>query len=290
MKISLCLPYMKASITRQTIKDWCRLIEEGPFHSLSCGERITGYTLEIRNTLAFAAALTERVRIVPSLYVLPMHNPVWAAKELATLDLLSGGRVTATVGVGGRENDYRAVGASFEKRHIRQDEAVATMKRIWAGEAPFDGADPVGPTPVQAGGPPLWAGVMGPKAMARAAHWADGVYSFSMIGSAQQTAAFFGMAEKAWADAGRTTAPAKVGGFWYSLADGGDTKLKDYVYDYLKVLGDEGAKSVANKMKHHDAGSIRDTLAEMRETGCEELFLCSATDELSEIERLVNLL
>ncbi|HQQ63577.1 MAG TPA: LLM class flavin-dependent oxidoreductase, partial [Pseudomonadales bacterium] len=267
MKISICLPYMKKTITRQTILDWCSRIEQGPFHSLSCGERITGYTIEMRTTLAFAAAVTERVRIVPSLYVLPMHSAVWAAKEIATLDLLSNGRVTVTVGVGGREIDYKAVGAEFGKRHERQDEQIAIMKNIWAGNAPFDGADPVGPTPVQAGGPPILAGVMGPKAMARAAKWADGVYSFSMGGSAAETSGFFNMAEKAWQDAGRTTAPQKVGGFWYCLADGGEAKMKDYVYDYLKVLGDGIAKPVANSMKNFDKFAIKDTLAEMASTG-----------------------
>ena len=290
MKISICLPYMKKSITRRTILDWCARIEQGPFHSLSCGERITGYTLEMRNTLAFAAAVTERVRIVPSLYVLPMHSAVWAAKEIATLDLLSNGRVTVTVGVGGREVDYRAVEANFSHRHERQDQQIATMKNIWAGHAPFAGADPVGPSPVQAGGPPILAGVMGPKATARAAHWADGVYSFSMTGSAVETAGFFNTAEHAWQAAGRATPPQKVGGFWYCLADNAEEKMKDYVYDYLKILGDNIARPVANSMKNFDKYAIKDTLAEMASTGCEEVFLCSATDELSELDRLLDIL
>ena len=54
-----------------------------------------------------------------------MHSAVWAAKEIATLDVLSEGRVTVTVGVGGREKDYQAVGASFTKRHQRMDEQIA---------------------------------------------------------------------------------------------------------------------------------------------------------------------
>lgn len=290
MKISLCLPYMKTSITRQTLLDWCRLADAGPFHSVSCGERITGYTLEMRNVLAFAAAVTERVRIVPSLYVLPMHSALWAAKEIATLDLLSNGRVTLTVGVGGREVDYRAVGAPFGKRHERQDEQVRIMRQIWAGEAPFAGADPVGPHCVQAGGPPILAGVMGPKAMARAAHWADGVYSFSMSGSGQETAGMFKLAETAWRDAGRSTPPRRVGGFWYSLADDADTKLKTYVYDYLRVLGDNFARSVANSMTNHHPQAIRSTLQDMAAAGCEEVFLVSATDELAEVDRLMAIL
>ena len=71
MKIGVCLPYMKRGLNRQTFQDWCRIIDQGPFSSLSCGERVTGYSMEMRNILAFAAASTERVRIIPSLYVLP---------------------------------------------------------------------------------------------------------------------------------------------------------------------------------------------------------------------------
>ena len=175
MRYGVCLPYMERDYDRAMILQWCRAIDAGPFYSLSCGERITGYTFEMRMLLAAAAAVTERVRIVPSLYVLPMHSAVWAAKEIATLDQLSNGRVTVTVGVGGREKDYQAVGASFAKRHQRMDDQVAEMRRIWAGEPPFDGADPVGPDPVQAGGPPILVGAMGPKSMQRASHWAQGI-------------------------------------------------------------------------------------------------------------------
>merc|ERR1711974_132219 len=114
-------------------KDWCRIIDQGPFSSLSCGERITGYSMEMRNILAFAAASTERVRIVPSLYVLPMHSAVQSAKEIATLDILSNGRVSVTVGVGGREKDYQALGAEMKGRFQRMDEQIALMNRIWRG-------------------------------------------------------------------------------------------------------------------------------------------------------------
>jgi N-acetylglutamate synthase/N-acetylornithine aminotransferase len=111
---------------------------------LSCGERITGYTLEMRNTLAFAAAVTERVRIVPSLYVLPMHSAVWAAKEIATLDLLSNGRVTVTVG--GMAKGAGMIAPSLAPLH-------ATMLAFFTTDATIDRAtldraliDAVGPT------------------------------------------------------------------------------------------------------------------------------------------------
>lgn len=286
MKISLCLPYMKTALDRSVLRDWCRLADEGPFESLSCGERITGPTVEMRTVLAAAAAWTERVRIVPSLYVLPMHSAVWAAKEIATLDVISEGRVTVTVGVGGRPKDYEAVGASFARRHARMDEQVATMRRVWAGEPPAEGIDPVGPRPVQPGGPPILIGAMGPKAIRRAAEWADGIYAFSMNGDRSEMEAMLSMARDAWKEAGRDTPPYLAGGFWYSLADEAERKLADYVYGYLEIAGERGARAAASRMTRSSPEAVRAGLDDMRAAGCEECFLVAATHELSEIERL----
>jgi alkanesulfonate monooxygenase SsuD/methylene tetrahydromethanopterin reductase-like flavin-dependent oxidoreductase (luciferase family) len=302
MDIGICLPYMKRDLSRQTFIDWCQLIDEGPFSSLSVGERITDYTFEMRNVLAFAAGRTERVRIVPSLYVLPMHSAVLCAKEIATLDQLSNGRVTVTVGVGGREHDYRALGASFKNRHQRMDEQVAEMRRIWQGIPPFEGCDPVGPDVIQKapsaqtpqasefGGPPILAGAMGPKAIARASHWADGLYSFSMGGSAQETRTMFDTGRQSWRASGRTSTPRLVGGFWYSLADDAESKLKSYVHDYLKVLGSDLANGVAASMTRFTPESIQEGIEGIRACGADELMLVPASAEISELERLIRLL
>ena len=218
MDVGVCLPYMKQGLDRATLLGFARAVEAGPFASLSCGERITGPTVDLGLTMAAAAAVTSRVRIVPTLYVLPLHDAVKAAKEIATLDVLSGGRTAVTIGVGGRPNDYRAVSAPFERRHVRMDEQVATLRRIWRGEPPFEGADPVGPAPVRAGGPPIYAGVMGPKATARAARWADGVYVWSGNGVKSEIAHLLAQTDRAWEAAKRAEPPRRIGGFWYSLA------------------------------------------------------------------------
>lgn len=290
MKISLCLPYAKAEIDRGVLLDWCRAADAGPFESLSCGERIMGPAVDMRVMLAAAAALTERVRIVPSLYVLPMHSAVRAAKEIATLDVISAGRVTVTVGVGGRPNDYKAVGASFSRRHQRMDEQVAEMKRIWAGEPPFEGADPVGPRPVQAGGPPILIGAMGPKAIRRGAEWADGIYAFSMNGVQSEMEGMLGTARAAWKEAGRSSGPYQAGGFWYSLADDAEKKLREYVFKYLEIAGPDGARAVANMMTRSSPEAVREGLENMRAAGCEECYMVAATHEISEVERLLPLL
>ena len=290
MRYGVCLPYMERDYDRATILSWCRAIDAGPFHSLSCGERITGYTCEFRVLLSAAAAVTERVRIVPSLYVLPMHSAVWAAKEIATLDLLSAGRVTVTVGVGGREKDYRAVGASFAKRHQRMDEQVAEMRRIWAGEPPFEGADPVGPDPVQKGGPPILIGAMGPKSMARGAQWAQGVYAFSMNGEANEIRSMLQMADTAWEQAGRADQPYRMAGFWCSLADAGKQRLHSYVHEYLKIAGDEMARAVAGMMNRCTPDAVRRAVDGYRELGVDEIMFVPVTADLAEVERLAELI
>lgn len=286
MDVGVCLPYMEHDLDRERVRGWCRAIEDGPFESLSCGERITGYTIEMRTTLAFAAGVTERVRIVPSLYVLPMHSAVLAAKEIATLDVLSGGRVTVTVGVGGREVDYRAVGASMERRHARMDEQVACMRRIWAGEPPAAGLDAVGPRPVQPGGPPIHAGVMGPKALRRAAAWADGVYMWSGNGVGAEIEGSIERVDRAWQEAGRADAPRRVAGFWFSLADNAEQRLSAYVYEYIKVLSEDGARAMAKMMNRSTPDAVRESLDAMEAAGCDEVFLVPATSDLADIERV----
>ena len=290
MKIGLCLPYMKPGLTRQDFINWFRRVDQGPFHSLSCGERVTGPTYDMRILLSAAAAATERVHLNATLYVLPMHNAVRAAKEIASLDVMCDGRLTVTVGVGGREYDYRAVGASFSRRFQKMDQQVAQMRKIWAGEPPFPGADPVGPTPSRRAGPPLLAGVMGPKSMARVGHWADGIYAFSMNGENDEIKRLLAMADSAWSAAGRDTLPYRLGGFWFSLAPDSEQRLRHYVYEYLKILGHEIASMAAAAMTRHSPAAVSEALHNLEQAGCEEVFLVPATAELAEIDELEELL
>lgn len=290
MRYGVCLPYMKHGLDRDTLLAWARSIDAGPWHSLSCGERITGPTCDMRVLLGAAAAVTSRVRIVPSLYVLPMHSAVWAAKEIATLDVISAGRVTVTVGVGGREKDYRAVDASFANRHARMDEQVATMRRIWAGEPPFAEADPVGPVPIQAGGPPLLAGAMGPKSMQRAAAWAQGVYLFSMNGEKQEIARMQQLADAAWDTAQRDERPYRMAGFWLSLADDAQPRLRQYVHDYLKIADEKVANMVAASMTRCDEDAVRRAIDDYHALEVDEIMFVPVTADMTELERLTKLM
>jgi len=278
MEIGVSLPTMAPNYTRATTVEWSRGIDAGPFSSISAGERITFRNQEMLVVNAAAAALTERVRIFVNLVVLPYHAPVLAAKEIATLDVLSGGRVTLGVGIGGREHDYIAAGFPFERRHSRLDEGVAELRRIWAGGEPFEGGDPVGPACIQDGGPPILAGAMGPKALARAAKWADGVSGFSIDAEGAGMAAAARAAEQAWATEGRDTAPRKVSGCFAVLGtEDNQTALQSFTYDYLEIFGKGIARAMADAAPVWTPERLSQVLDDAEAAGVDEFILVPGT-------------
>jgi alkanesulfonate monooxygenase SsuD/methylene tetrahydromethanopterin reductase-like flavin-dependent oxidoreductase (luciferase family) len=291
MKVGVCLPYMKAGLTREDYLAWFKAIDEGPFHALSCGERVHGPTYDMRVVLAAAAMATTRVEITPTLYVLPMHSATRVAKEVATLDILSAGRVNSiALGYGGRPKDYEAVGATFEGRYGRMDRQVEEMRKVWRGEEIVAGGGVIGPAMPRPGGPRLLAGAMGPKSIERCAQWADGLYAWSGNGEKEELGRTFAMADAAWQRAGRKQTPYRMGGFWYTLADNGQQKLYDYVYEYLAIAGADIATMMAQSVHRSSADAVREALDNAEAAGCEELFVVPATAELSEIERLNEIL
>ena len=128
------LPVMVPGLGRDALVEWCRRIDAGPWSHVAAGERITFPNPEILVTLSAAALATERVDVFPHVIVLPMHDAVLVAKQLATLDVLSGGRLRVGLGAGAREEDFRAIGADFGARRVsRLAEQAEVLRRTWSG-------------------------------------------------------------------------------------------------------------------------------------------------------------
>jgi alkanesulfonate monooxygenase SsuD/methylene tetrahydromethanopterin reductase-like flavin-dependent oxidoreductase (luciferase family) len=289
MDIGVALPTMARDYTRRTTITWSQGIDAGPFSSISCGERITFHNQEMMVTNAAAAVLTERVRVFVNLVVLPFHPPAVVAKELATLDVLCDGRLTVGVGVGGREHDYLAAGSTFERRHARLDEGVAELRRLWDGHAPVDGGDPVGPTPVQHGGPPILAGAMGPKGLARAARWAGGVSGFALGADGADMALAAAAADQAWSDAGRDTPPRKVSGCFTVLGTHDDQGvLQAFTYDYLAIFGHKFARMMADDAPVWNASRLNQALDDAEAAGVDEFILVPGTTDPSCLAALTD--
>ena len=281
----MTLPTMLPHSRAQTLA-WSREVDAGPWASLAVPERITYTSHDWTVDLAAVAALTDRVRLWTTIVILPAHDEVAVAKSLASVDVLSAGRLTVGVGVGGREHDYRAIGGSFARRWQRMDEQVARMRRIWAGEPPFDGADPIGPQPVQGASMPVIAGVMGPKAIARAAHWADGVDgAWTMDGGLEHMSASFAQIRAAWDAAGRTEAPHLSSSIWYALGDDAEARLKAYAHDYMKIMGDGVGEWAAGAVTCFTPAALRAAVENARDAGADEFFLVPTTSDPDELAR-----
>ena len=141
-----------------------------------------GECLEQLTVLTFLAGITRQIRLVPSVMIVPYRNPVVTAKMLATLDVLSNGRVTLGVGVGWMEEEFQALGLdTYKQRGAVTDEFIELYKELWTKDAPsFHGehyqisGSGFAPKPVQKPHPPIWIGGHTGPAIRRAAKYGDG--------------------------------------------------------------------------------------------------------------------
>ena len=139
-----------------------------------------GY-LDSFSVLAVVAGATTRLQLGTSVFVLPMRHPLFVTQTVATLDVLSGGRVILGIGAGWWKEEFDAVGAPFARRGARMDEQIEIMRALWRdGSLEHRGTyytfDELScrPLPVQPGGPPIWIGGMGETGLRRAARLGDG--------------------------------------------------------------------------------------------------------------------
>ena len=143
---------------------------------------------EALTLLAAVAGWTSRVRLTTAILVLPQRDPVLVAKQAAEIDILSGGRLRLGVGLGWSDSEFAALGASFDDRAARYEEAIALLRTCWRDE-PVDFAGDhyrveqmsMLPKPVTPGGPPILVGGIASRALNRAARLGDGWISSGAI-------------------------------------------------------------------------------------------------------------
>ncbi|OBG58080.1 MULTISPECIES: LLM class flavin-dependent oxidoreductase [unclassified Mycobacterium] len=228
----MTLPVMEPDLNAGILEDWARAIDDGPFSSLCWGERIAFENPDNLTLLGALAAWTSRVRLLTTVIVPQLHDPVMLAKALATGDMLCGGRLSVGIGVGGRHEDYHAVGADPATQTMRDmAERVAVMKRVWAGEKLTESVLPVGPAPVQPGGPPLFVGSIGPKTIRSAASWATGLAGTTLDLDVAKQNELFDVARDAWARAGKGE-PHLVTSFWFAF--GSPEESRAQVHRHLR--------------------------------------------------------
>jgi probable F420-dependent oxidoreductase len=189
---------------------------------------------DVAATLAWVAAQTQRVELGSSVVVLPYHHPVALAKALATVDVLSGGRLLLGVAGGWLREEFELLGVPFEERGARTDEAIALIKHIWTTERiDFEGRffslrdAAQSPKPIQKPHPPIWIGGDGPRALRRVGRVGDGWVAAPR--SRDQLAASIAEIRREAERSGRD--PASIG-----VSSGGGARSLDEPVDLIPEL------------------------------------------------------
>ncbi|MCB1614768.1 MAG: LLM class flavin-dependent oxidoreductase [Pseudomonadales bacterium] len=293
MKTGMTIPFMEPGWNRQQMKAWAETIDSGPWSSLALGERITFFNPEFITSLAACAAWTTRVELISTISVLTMHNPVLMAKQFATIDLISDGRLTVGVGVGGRKEDYDAIGADWGKRRLAVlEDSCNTLRRIWKGEQVLENARRiVEPLPIQPGGPKILSGSIGPKSIEAAARFSDGLSGFSFMASLDEIRQSFQQMNAAWQNAGREGKPRLIASFWYGLEQKGKEQMQAHLQRYLNFMPKDLVASLLPEAGFNgSANDLKDFLAEIQAMGADDVILVPTSRNLDEIRQLAEVL
>jgi alkanesulfonate monooxygenase SsuD/methylene tetrahydromethanopterin reductase-like flavin-dependent oxidoreductase (luciferase family) len=289
----MTMPVMEPNLDRATLSAWARVIDGGPFSSLCWGERIAFDNPDSLTLLGALAAWTDRVRLVTTVIVPQLHDSVMLAKGLATGDMLSGGRLTVGIGVGGRDEDYRAVGADTGTQTMRGlAESVAVMKRIWAGEKVTESVLPVGPRPLQDGGPQLLIGTTGPKTVRSAAAWADGLAGITVDLDVSTQNELFDVARRAWAAAGKGK-PHLATSFWFAIGDDAQrtrAQVHRHLLRYMNWIPGKVVDAMAPSTGW--AGNddeLLDVLQKFADIGTDEIHLIPTSSDIDQLRRVAEL-
>jgi probable F420-dependent oxidoreductase len=213
MEIGLHLPHVGPLATREGITAFAQAAEERGFDSLWVSDHVVvprhldsnypysrdgGFPVppelpfhEPLATLLFVAGVTQRAKLGTTILVIPMRNPIVTAKQLATLDVLSNGRLILGVGAGWMREEFEMLGVPFERRGARESEYIRLYKALWTEDNPsFKGKfwqiEEVGfsPKPVQKPHPPIWVGGHAPAALRRAGRLGDGWHAVGVAPAA----------------------------------------------------------------------------------------------------------
>jgi probable F420-dependent oxidoreductase len=269
-----------------------RVEELGLFESAWTQEQVIGRSESLAplQTLTYAAACTQRVRLGCAVFVLPLHNPLHLAKAIGSLDYMSHGRVEVGVATGGRGRPFGAFGVDPDRPVARFNEALALMKACWTeDQINFDGrlwklhGTPMEPKPVQKPHPPVWFGGSAPAAMRRAVRHGHG-----FMGAGSQTTLQFAeqvkVVRQELSAHGREPDTFPIGKRVYIHVDDDADRAREQLEDALARHYGRGGWS-----EHMIAGTGEACIAGLRavaDAGAELILLNPLLDEARQLERL----
>jgi alkanesulfonate monooxygenase SsuD/methylene tetrahydromethanopterin reductase-like flavin-dependent oxidoreductase (luciferase family) len=280
------LPNAVPDTPAPVITEWARRAEQGGFSTLGTIGRLVYPSYDELIALTAAAAVTERIRLTTSVLLAPLEkNTALLAKQAASLDRLSGGRLVLGVGLGGRDDDFTASQVPMNRRGRILDEQLDQLKAVWRGEG-LHGTDPIGPTPARPNGPELIVGGQGEAGFRRAARIGDGWIMGG--GTPDMFAQASAAVDQAWQEAGREGRPRKLSLAYFALGpdarQAADTYLKRY-YAFMGPVADQIAAGAAVS-----PDQVRGAAAAFAQAGCDELIFVPCSSELDQVGLLAGAL
>ena len=287
MKVGVGLPFKMPTDSWDYISELARRADEGPFSSFSALDRLAYDNFEAMAELAAVAAITKRLRLVTAILMAPLRNSGILAKQAATIDAISNGRLTLGLAVGGREDDSIVAPVEFHDRGNRFDEQLVHMRRIWAGEVLEGAQRPVGPAPVQPGGPEILIGGLSRRAIARVGKFANGYVMGGRALEAEWAKEVITDVEKSWADHEREGKPRIIVTLPCALGPGAEDAVADALGDYYGGRQASAASRQA-RLQPTSPEIIRDAIRLHEELGTDEIIFRSVTPDLDQLDRLAD--
>jgi alkanesulfonate monooxygenase SsuD/methylene tetrahydromethanopterin reductase-like flavin-dependent oxidoreductase (luciferase family) len=287
VNIGIGLPAMIPGVDRDSLLTWARRGEERGFSTLGALDRLVYPNFEPLAALAASAAVTERIRLTTDILIAPLRgNGAVLAKQAATIDALSNGRLTLGIGVGLRDDDFKVAGVPFEERGRLFDQQLDEMRKTWAGEERgFAGA--VGPPPAREGGPELVIGGSVDATVERVVRFGDG---WTMGGGTPE--AFREMSSRvkeAWSEGGRDGTPRLIALCYFALGEGAAEAAEEDLGHYYGWLGDEIAGQIVASAVTDEgtAQGYRDAFAD---AGADELIYFPTSTDPAQVDLLADAL
>lgn len=278
MDIGIGLPNTVPGVDRAGIVDWARRAERAGFASLGTIDRLVYSNYESLIALAAAAGATERIRLTTDVLLAPLHGTALLAKQAATLDSLSNGRLVLGMSIGGRPDDYQAAGVDFGSRGRVFDRQLEELAAHWAG------GTGVGPAPASGKRPQLLIGGSNPKSFRRVASYADG---WTMGGGTpDMVAGALPDLNAAWQQRGRDGTPRVVVLCYYALGPDAQQQARDDLGHYYAFTGDVAEMIIGGAAT--DADTVAQYIQGFAAVGVDELILFPTSADPAQVELLAD--
>jgi len=285
VKIAIGLPSRIASVSGDAIIEWATRADRGPFSSVVVTDRVVATALEPLAVLAVAAGATRRIGLMTSVVIGPTRETTLLARQAATIDSLSNGRLILGVGIGVRANDYQATGYDFHRRGRRAEEQLPILRRLWAGDALSSEIGAIGPAPGRNGGPELLIGGYVPAIVQRIAKWGDG-YMAPGGGEPEAMAKMWQEINKAWAKEGRSGKPRWVGASYYALGPKAQEHAGAYIQKNYGYNPDLAAKRL--RTLPTSVAAVEEAIKRQSDMGVDEFILRPCAEDLDQMDRLAE--